>query len=218
MYSAIMPSVRIAPTNQPDLEAILDDPRATVEYRITRAARRLLATHGLEVSMDDIATEAQVGRRTVFRYFSSRDELIARALSDSLNIFNNQVDQSLQGETDLQQWLFRVVESLHVSQLRAGRGIWQLAATDDKDLPVPIAKVNRQRRQSRRILTQAISQEAWKRSGESGEAPRDIELAFALAISSFAVHSLHGDYSAKQDETVQAISAMLYALLKGATK
>lgn len=215
MYSANMPSVRNLPIKQPDLEAILDDPKATVEYRITRAARRLLATHGLEVSMDDIATEAQVGRRTVFRYFSSRDELIAKALSDSLNIFNNQVDQSLQGETDLQQWLSRVVESLHVSQLRAGRGIWQLAATDDKDLPAPIAKVNKQRRQSRRALTKATAREAWRRAGKSGEASRDVELAFALAISSFAVHSLHGDYSAKKDEIVQAISAMLYSLLNG---
>lgn len=211
-----MPSVQISSTNQPDLEAILDDPKATIEYRITRAARRLLATHGLEVSMDDIATEAQVGRRTVFRYFPSRDDLIAKALSDSLTIFNNQVDQSLMVETDLKQWLLKVVESLHVSQIRAGRGIWQLAATDDKDLPAPIAKINKQRRQSRRVLTQAISREAWKRSGHSGDVPRNVELAFALAISSFAVHSLHSDYSAKQEETVQAISSMLYAILKGA--
>lgn len=200
-----------------ELEELLKDPRATAEYRIVRATRRLLVTKGLEVSMDDIAAEAELGRRTVFRYFSSRDELLARAMNESLDHFNNQVNSSMNAETDVETWLFSVVQSLHQTQLRAGRGLWQLAATDDDDLPAPLAKVNKKRRDSRHLLTQTIAKEAWKRCGRSGQLPRDIELAFALAISSFTVHSLHVDYSAQQDETVKAVSSMLHSfLMRGA--
>lgn len=200
-----------------ELEELLKDPRATAEYRIVRATRRLLVTKGLEVSMDDIAAKAELGRRTVFRYFSSRDELLARAMNESLDHFNNQVNSSMNTEADIETWLFSVVQSLHQTQLRAGRGLWQLAATNDDDLPAPLAKVNKKRRDSRHLLTQTIAKEAWKRCGRSGQLPRDIELAFALAISSFTVHSLHVDYSAQQEETVKAVSSMLHAfLMRGA--
>jgi AcrR family transcriptional regulator len=200
-----------------EFDDLLKDPRATAEYRIVRATRRLLTTKGLEVSMDDIATEAELGRRTVFRYFSSRDELLARAMNESLDHFNHQVNDSMNAETDFETWLFSVVQSLHQTQLRAGRGLWQLAATDDDDLPAPLAKVNKKRRDSRHLLTQTIAKEAWRRCGHSGKLPRDVELAFALTISSFAVHSLHIDYSAQQDETVKAVSSMLHAFLMSGT-
>jgi len=78
-----------------DLDSLLKDPKATVEYRIVRATRRLLVSKGLDVSMDDIATEADLGRRTVFRYFPTRDDLIARAFSESLQHFNQQVMSSV---------------------------------------------------------------------------------------------------------------------------
>ena len=196
-----------------DLDSLLKDPKATVEYRIVRATRRLLVTKGLDVSMDDIATEADLGRRTIFRYFPTRDDLIARAFSESLQHFNQQVMSSIATETDFKTWLSSVVESLHQSQIRAGRGMWELAATDDDHLPLPIAKVNKQRRQSRQKLTNAIASEAWQRAGGNGQTPRDIELSFALTISSFAVQSLHNDYKANEKESVDAIASMLFSFI-----
>ncbi len=196
-----------------DLDSLLKDPKATVEYRIVRATRRLLVSKGLDVSMDDIATEADLGRRTVFRYFPTRDDLIARAFSESLQHFNQQVMSSIAAETDFKTWLTSVVESLHQSQLRAGRGMWELAATDDSHLPPPIAKVNKQRRSSRKELTVAIAAEAWHRAGGTGDTPRDIELSFALTISSFAVQSLYNDYKAKENESIQTIASMLFSFI-----
>lgn len=196
-----------------DLDSLLRDPKATVEYRIVRATRRLLVTKGLDVSMDDIAAEAELGRRTIFRYFPSRDDLIARAFSESLQHFNKQVMSSIAVETDFKTWLTSVVTSIHQSQLRAGRGMWELAATDDKHLPAPIAKINRQRRTSRRDLTLAVATEAWQRAGGENEMPRDIELSLALTLSSFAVQSLDNDYKARESESVEAISSMLYSFI-----
>ena len=65
----------MTPTENPadlsadELENLLKDPRSTQEYRILRATRRLLAREGLGVSIDAIAVEAGLGRRTIFRYF-----------------------------------------------------------------------------------------------------------------------------------------------------
>lgn len=193
-----------------DLDSLLKDPKATVEYRIVRATRRLLVSKGLDVSMDEIASEADLGRRTIFRYFSSRDELIARAFSESLQQFNQQVLNSIATESDFKTWLTSVVATLHQSQVRAGRGMWELAATDDSHLPTVIAKVNKQRRSSRQKLTTAIADEAWSRAKGTGKTPREVELSFALAISSFAVHSLNDDYNASETESIDAISSMLF--------
>ncbi|QHN18093.1 TetR family transcriptional regulator [Gordonia amarae] len=54
-----------------------EDPRS----RIVEAAIRTLATHGLEhTSLTVIAREAQVSRQTVYKYFSTKEEIVEIAL------------------------------------------------------------------------------------------------------------------------------------------
>lgn len=51
--------------------------------RITAAASRLATERGIaETTIDDIATEAGIGRATFFRYFESKELAIATGLSD----------------------------------------------------------------------------------------------------------------------------------------
>lgn len=197
-----------------ELENLLKDPKSGTEFRILRATRRLLAREGLGVSIDAIAVEAELGRRTIFRYFATRDELIARALSDSLGRFHAQVADALSESSDLDHWLVDVVTQLHGSQRRAGVALWQLAASNDDDLSPPVARVNKHRRDSRQLLTRSIAQAAWKKAGGAGDAPRSIELSVALSISSFAIQSLNTDYGAGDEEAAAAIAAMLSAVLK----
>lgn len=196
-----------------ELENLLKDPRSSTEFRILRATRRLLAREGLGVSIDAIAVEADLGRRTIFRHFATRDDLIARALSDSLGRFHTQVAEAISDSSDLDQWLVDVVTQLHSSQRSAGVALWQLAASSDKDLSSPIARVNKHRRDTRRLLTQSIAQAAWTKAGGNGKVPRSIELAVALSISSFAVQSLNVDYDAQDPETVTSTAGMLSAVL-----
>lgn len=196
-----------------ELENLLKDPKSSTEFRILRATRRLLAREGLGVSIDAIAVEADLGRRTIFRHFATRDDLIARALSDSLGRFHTQVAEGISDSSDLDQWLVDVVTQLHGSQRNAGVALWQLAASSDKDLSSPIARVNKHRRDTRRLLTQSIAQAAWTKAGGNGDVPRSVELAVALSISSFAVQSLNVDYDAQDQETVMSTAAMLSAVL-----
>ena len=198
------------------LESLLKDPKSTTEFRILRATRRLLAREGLGISIDAVADEAGLGRRTVFRHFATRDELVARALSESLSRFHTQVADALSESTDFDQWLTDVVSKLLGSQSRAGAGLWQLAASNDEDLPEALAVVNRHRREARRSLTQSIARAAWNKVGGSGAVPRSVELAFALSISSFAIHSLDVDYESQSNESVAAVVEMLAATVRSA--
>ena len=198
------------------LDEMLKDSKSVTEFRILRATSRLLAREGLGISIDAIAVEAELGRRTIFRYFPSRDDLIARALSDSLSRFHAQVAEAISESSDVQQWLIEVVAQLHGSQRKAGAAFWQLTASNDAELPSAIAKVNKFRRKSRRDLTKSIAQTAWVKAGGHGDAPRSVGLAMALSISSFTVQSLSVDYQANDEESVEIIASMLSILLEKA--
>lgn len=199
-----------------ELDTLLTNRKANAEFRILRAARRQLALNGLGISMDAIADEAGVGRRTIFRHFPVRDELVAQALEVSLSHFHNHVPAALGEQIPFEEWLYQVIAELHSMQLTAGKGMWQLAATEDQNLPAPIAAVNVKRRQQRHESTQSIAQEAWRRLGKSGNVPRNVELMFALTLASFAARSLNFDYGAETDETIQAMTDMLVGFLTNA--
>lgn len=196
------------------MDAILTDRRAAAEFRIIRATRRLLIRDGLDISVDAIAEEAGVGRRTVFRYFPSRDDLIAAALNASLFIFERQVREPPKDNVPFDEWMYGVVSSLYSMQGAAGLGVWQLASTEDRNLPEPIAAVNAKRREQRKEGTLSIAQSAWDRLGKSGDVPRKVELMFAMAISSFSVRSLAFDYEADDDEVVRMITNVLVGYLQ----
>ena len=199
--------------DQAELDRLLKDPRAAFEYRILRATRRLLADKGLSVSVDEIAEAAEVGRRTVFRYFDTRDALVARALDESLDRFYERVAENTTVDMPLDTWLHNLITTLLAAQLRAGASLWQLAATKDSDLPEPIAKVNRKRRASRRRSTREMATQAWTLADGRGDVPHDVELAFAHAVSSFTVQSLNIDYGAAFDDMVTVVASQLHAFL-----
>ena len=197
-----------------DLGRILKTRKATAEFRILHATRALLTVTGLGVSMDAIAIEAGISRRTLFRHFPVRDELVARALDESLQYFHGQVTETFEISVDLREWLRSVVSVLHSIQIGAGRGIWQLAAADDSELPAPIAAVNAKRRQARHETTVVIAQEAWRRCGHEGKVPREVEIMFALTFSSFAARSLNFDYGVSEEESVRALAELLGGYLE----
>ena len=53
--------------------------------RVLDDVQPLLAREGVEVTMDDLADAAGIGRRTLFRYFESRGNLIAAAVGRSFD-------------------------------------------------------------------------------------------------------------------------------------
>ncbi|MFT6942147.1 MAG: AcrR family transcriptional regulator, partial [Nitriliruptoraceae bacterium] len=71
----------------PDVPVVDDDGlSALVRQRRAQAldaVQPLLAAEGVDVTMDQLADAAGIGRRTLFRYFPSREELLAAAIRRS---------------------------------------------------------------------------------------------------------------------------------------
>jgi AcrR family transcriptional regulator len=72
---------------------------------------RGLPKHGLAVTIDDIAREDNINRRTVFRYFASRDDLLAVALTQQSDAFRASLPQL--GEQGWQAWLADLCQAVH---------------------------------------------------------------------------------------------------------
>lgn len=196
-------------------------PAGDVRSTVIRAARRLLAERGLEVSMDDLALAAGVGRRTLFRHFDSRDALIASALDSSLDWYHTRLPEQVDdlGDASLDEWLSALALRVHRTHHEAGRALWQLAAMPDADLPEPLAAVNRRRRRARRVSTRSMASAGWSRVGGVGECPEEIVDAFALMLSSFATRSVVDDFgrtpTAAATATATALAALLRASVSG---
>ncbi|NDZ81011.1 TetR/AcrR family transcriptional regulator [Streptomyces sp. SID10853] len=63
--------------------------------RIVAAARRLFATEGLGVSMASVAREAGVGKATLSRRFTTRDDLVNAVFADRMDAYAGAVQTAL---------------------------------------------------------------------------------------------------------------------------
>lgn len=189
---------------------------ATSEFartRVIRATQDLLAQHGLGISMDQIAASAGVGRRSLFRYFGSRDVLVASALDETMSAFGERLSARLHIEAPFPEWLTGLLIEVQRSQLEAGRAFWELTASDDDLLGPQLVEVNRRRRASRRRWTEDIAGRAWLLAGGHGPVPDAVLDAFALTLSGHAARSLVGELRLAPERVVASSAAMLSAVI-----
>ena len=94
---------------------IADDPTTAA---VLDAAGELLGRYGLgRWSMDDVATRAGVGRATVYRRFTSREEVVHATLARDLHRFFATVAEAVAGTPDL---VDKVVEGFVIGLRAAG--------------------------------------------------------------------------------------------------
>lgn len=95
---------QVVATGSLDVEAdgkILDAGRAVLERRGTKAA-----------TMDDVAAEAGVSRATLFRRFSSKDQLFERVLAREFSHFLSALAERFKTVTDPTEQIIEAVSSL----------------------------------------------------------------------------------------------------------
>src|SRR5581483_1065280 len=110
----------------PERPSLVEEHRRSARDRILRAARLVMAERGLATRVDDVAVAAGVGRRTVFRYFESRDALLAAALTDSMRSYGDHIPRP-EPERPLEDWLDDALVAIHRMNARHGRVYWELA-------------------------------------------------------------------------------------------
>ncbi len=203
-----------SPHTDARVDALIDDPKGLVRLKVLRAARRLMAERGLAVSMDDIAEMSGLGRRTLFRHFQGREEIITAALSSALDWYDGRVADMVRSDLTLDEWLKAITSTLHRIHLDSGRGLWELTASYDDELGAELRAINARRRNERRATTNAIAVEAWRRADGVGACPETVIDACALTMSSFATHSMLLDFGRSADAVAASSAALLGTLLR----
>jgi AcrR family transcriptional regulator len=160
-YSAVVSETVLLPVAEAKRQVTVD--------RIRRAARRLLITRGLDVTMSEIAAAADVSRRTLFRHFDSREKLLASALEEGIEQYGAQLPAF---DGDWRTWLRGLCDAAHRMQAGYGRGYWELMHRTD--LPGEIAAVEQNRRRHRRAAMERIAAKLWREAGGRGRPPAAI--------------------------------------------
>ena len=190
-----------------------DKRRATVE-RILSAARGQMGKRGLDVTVEDIAAEAGVGRRTVFRHFPSRDGLLAAALEEGIRNYGQRIP-AYDG-TDWEEWLEALCEAVHSMHASYGPGYWEL--TSRVDLEGEIAAAEVRRRQARRRATDRFSVTLWKAAGADGPVPSEVSASVAAHLSPHFTAAVTSDTRFGWKEAASLASFSIAAIVRRAAE
>jgi mycofactocin system transcriptional regulator len=104
-------------------------PPATTREDIERAAFGLFADHGFdETTVEDIAAAAGIGRRTFFRYFAAKNDVVWGAFDSGLQHFRDVLDAADPGQPWMDALRMAVVDfnSLEPEQIPLHRARMEL--------------------------------------------------------------------------------------------
>ncbi len=190
---------------------LADEQRDVARARIVRAARRALAERGLATTVDDVAAAAGVSRRTVFRHFTTRENLFAVAIREGLQAYADQLTPApADGQGGVGQWLEDTLRTAHRINARNGRIYWELSALET-ELPGELAAVALERRQRRKAFAASVSRTLWKGRGGTGRPPTWLIDAVAVHLSGFTTQSLAGDFGRTPDQVAEVSAKVLEA-------
>jgi AcrR family transcriptional regulator len=185
-----------------------------VRSQAIQATRSLLAVHGLTLTMDQIADGSGVSRRSLFRYFESRDELVRVAIEAAIDDYEQQLASFAVGDGPLDDWLVRVIEHTHRSHLAAGRAVWQLTSAAADELSPELREVDERRRAMRRRVTAQLTERAWHSAGGAGSPPDEVAEAVAMSMSSYTTQSLVVDLGQSVDAVARLSASIIGVVIE----
>jgi AcrR family transcriptional regulator len=145
---------------------------------VLAASRRWVLANGLDATMEQLAAAAGVSRRTLFRLFGTREQLLASAFAAGMADYQHELP-AYDGDRDT--WLRATCEAIHRMNASAGPGFWQL--TSRADLPTDLAATEKTRRRKIRETTGSIARVLWRTSGGDGDAPSELVAVVGAHLS-----------------------------------
>ncbi len=192
--------------------------RLLTEKRILRATTATMAQRGFSATVDEIAAVAGVSPRTIYRYFETRDHLIAAGVRQILKAAGNAIPDLPSVHDDLDGWIDRIALTAHARNTTIiGATFWDLvkplsSASDE------IEEVRALRRPTRMQWITGLSAIAWMASGGKGQPPSSVVTTFALALSAFTTHALAADFDYGPEEAARFSAEMIKDRLAVAVK
>jgi AcrR family transcriptional regulator len=189
--------------------------RAVVEKQLVRAARSVVAEKGLATRMEDVAAAAGVSRRTVFRYFRTRDDVLIAALESGMRSYEDHLPRRGSG-ADPGQWLEDTLVAVHRMNAQHGRLYWEIALGND--LPPSLSATRDKRHEGRLRLVRWFTAEAWRAHGGAGKPPAWLNDACAVQLSAFATQSLVIDFHRTPEQSGRLAARVLRTLFRDALR
>src|SRR5690348_1007159 len=85
-------------------------PEPDTRTRIVDAAERLLARYGYQkMTMDDLAAEARLGRRTLYLHFRSKEEIVIATIDRLIDLLVAELRRVAAGEGSPADRLYRML-------------------------------------------------------------------------------------------------------------
>jgi AcrR family transcriptional regulator len=183
--------------------------------RIRAAAMKVVARHGFNATVEEIAQESGVSARTIFRHYTTHDRLIASTVVDMFEACGRGPIEGLpRSAEDFDGWLeglastihFRNAEivgaafwDIHTSRLRESESLMELATT---------------RRESRIRGVNHLATHAWRAAGGIGEPSEAVVMAFGLNFSAFTTQALMVDFEQTPDQIGKLTAHILKMLVR----
>lgn len=180
----------VDPADQEKRPTLRDDTRSRTRNRIVEGARVVVAGSGLGFTIDEVAAQAGVSRRTVFRYFATHDDLVAEIFRETSRAILELVPTAFAPEGDLEDWLAVAMARVH-SFIRTfiGRAFWDAYGDRVELSPGTQAELTKVLEQ-RRMFSGQTAAAAWSASGGAGDPPAWVRDAFEVHASGFTTFAL----------------------------
>jgi AcrR family transcriptional regulator len=189
--------------------SLAEEKRQLTETRILRATVAAMARHGFSATVDEIAGLAGVSARTVYRYFTTHDELIAAGIREGLSAAGQPISGLPSAKGDLDGWIDRIALEAHVRNATIiGAAFWDVLGPTPSTSEA-IEEARTLRRPARMEWMNGLSAIAWKIAGGNGEPPSSVVTTFAVALSAFTSHALAADFDYGPEQTARFAASLI---------
>ena len=195
--------------------SLLHEQRQLARDRIERAALRVLADKGLSATAEEVAIEAGVSIRTVFRHYGTRDHMIATALRTQLLHYVDTLPVP-SGDATLETWLPALLVEVHRVNAVMGRAYWEMAALGPT-LTGELGDVAAARLAGRTRFVNTVSRGAWRLAGGRTRPPAWLVDLFAIHLSSFTTRELVSDFGRSAEDVASMSARVLISAVRSAT-
>jgi len=202
--------------------------RELTRTRIRRAAMAVVAQHGFNATVEQIAELSRVSPRTIFRHYRSHDRLMAETVRDMFEACGRYpdmgsprdagdlaawIDSLPQQVADVDGWLEALAVTIHTRMAEVfGTAFWDIYAPPrpGSEALADVAEMSRAYRLRGMRYMAAL---AWRSAGGAGEPPEDLTLAFALHLSAHTTQALMADFGCSPTQVGLLCARILQGLL-----
>ncbi|MBX3095893.1 MAG: TetR/AcrR family transcriptional regulator [Fimbriimonadaceae bacterium] len=196
--------------------AALEQQSGSTENSILDAADRLMARFGFrKMTMEDIAQEARVSRRTIYLHFKNKEDVGLSSIGRVVNGVFAEMHAISECPMTVSDRLIGVLRHRALGRLQRVREY----ATSLDELFEAVRPAYLQRRaemfQKERLLIASLLQEGKASQAFHLDSPTAVADAMLLATNAFIPYSLSPDELGSPAEVTQRLDAMISLLLAG---